>query len=140
MGLISTNYREYETIYVLRPEIEDSLAKDIMLKLKALVEAQGGINLKVSNWGRKKLAWERKKYQRGLYVHHAYLALSGVVEEFERNLAINENVLLRQTILVSRNINPADKTPEEDELETPVVKEKKEIPRRRDDFEEANAY
>ena len=49
MGLISTNYREYETIYVLRPEIEDSLAKDIMLKLKALVEAQGGINLKVSN-------------------------------------------------------------------------------------------
>ena len=140
MGLISTNYREYETIYVLRPEIEDSLAKDIMLKLKALVEAQGGINLKVSNWGRKKLAWERKKYQRGLYVHHAYLALTGVVEEFERNLAINENVLLRQTILVSRNINPADKTPEEDELETPVVKEKKEGPRRREDFEEANAY
>ena len=140
MGLISTNYREYETIYVLRPEIEDSLAKDIMLKLKALVEAQGGINLKVSNWGRKKLAWERKKYQRGLYVHHAYLALTGVVEEFERNLAINENVLLRQTILVSRNINPADKTPEDDELETPVVKEKKEGPRRRDDFEEANAY
>ena len=140
MGLISTNYREYETIYVLRPEIEDSLAKDIMLKLKALVEAQGGINLKVSNWGRKKLAWERKKYQRGLYVHHAYLALTGVVEEFERNLAINENVLLRQTILVSRNINPADKTPEDDELETPVVKEKKEGPRRREDFEEANAY
>ncbi|MBL92864.1 MAG: 30S ribosomal protein S6 [Myxococcales bacterium] len=140
MGLISTNYREYETIYVLRPEIEDSLAKDIMLKLKALVEAQGGINLKVSNWGRKKLAWERKKYQRGLYVHHAYLALAGVVEEFERNLAINENVLLRQTILVSRNINPADKTPEDDELETPVVKEKKEGPRRREDFEEANAY
>ena len=140
MGLISTNYREYETIYVLRPEIEDSLAKDIMLKLKALVEAQGGINLKVSNWGRKKLAWERKKYQRGLYVHHAYLELTGVVEEFERNLAINENVLLRQTILVSRNINPADKTPEDDELETPVVKEKKEGPRRSDDFEEANAY
>ena len=140
MGLISTNYREYETIYVLRPEIEDSLAKDIMLKLKALVEAQGGINLKVSNWGRKKLAWERKKYQRGLYVHHAYLALTGVVEEFERNLAINENVLLRQTILVSRNINPADKTPEEDELETPVVKEKKEAPRRRDDYEGANVY
>jgi small subunit ribosomal protein S6 len=94
----------------------------------------------VSNWGRKKLAWERKKYQRGLYVHHAYLALSGVVEEFERNLAINENVLLRQTILIARNINPADKTPEDDELETPVVKEKKDGPRRRDDYEEANAY
>ena len=27
MGLISTNYREYETIYVLRPELEDSLGK-----------------------------------------------------------------------------------------------------------------
>lgn len=140
MGLISTNYREYETIYVLRPEIEDSLAKDIMLKLKALVEEQGGINLKVSNWGRKKLAWERKKYQRGLYVHHAYLALTGVVEEFERNLAINENVLLRQTILVARNINPADRSPEADELETPVIKEKKDAPRRRDDGEEASAY
>ena len=129
MGLISTNYREYETIYVLRPELEDSLAKETMLQLKEVVEQQGGINLKVSNWGRKKLAWERKKYQRGLYVHHTYLAQTGVVNELERSLGINENVLLRQTILLARNVNPADRTAQEDELETPVVKEKKEQPR-----------
>ena len=100
-----------------------------MLQLKEIVEQQGGINLKVSNWGRKKLAWERKKYQRGLYVHHTYLAQTGVVNELERSLGINENVLLRQTILLARNVNPADRTAQEDELETPVVKEKKEQPR-----------
>ncbi len=140
MGLISTNYREYETIYVLRPELEDSLAKETMLQLKELVANQGGINLKVSNWGRKKLAWERKKYQRGLYVHHTYLAQSGVVNELERTLGINENVLLRQTILLARNVNPADRTAQDDELETPVVKEKKEAPRREHYSDDADNY
>ena len=130
MGMLSSNYREYETIYILRPELEDSLAKETMLSLKEVVAKHGGINLKVSNWGRRKLAWERKKHQRGLYVHHTYLAQSGVVSEFERTLGINENVLLRQTILLARNVVPSDRSEQEDELETPIVKEKKEVPRR----------
>ena len=95
-----------------------------MLQLKEVVEQQGGINLKVSNWGRKKLAWERKKYQRGLYVHHTYLAQTGVVNELERSLGINENVLLRQTILLARNVNPADRTAQEDRIGNPRGKGK----------------
>jgi small subunit ribosomal protein S6 len=50
--------REYETIYVLRPDLEDQVAIDLIQKMKGALEKQGGTHIKLSNWGRKKLAWE----------------------------------------------------------------------------------
>ena len=71
--------REYESIYVLNPETTDSAVKDFMVKMKDLVAREGGKNLKADCWGRRKLAWERGKHQRGVYVHHHYLGNPGLV-------------------------------------------------------------
>ena len=118
--------REYETIYVLNPEVSDSDAKDFMLKMKDLVSRQSGRNIKVDCWGRRKLNWDRGKHQRGLYVHHLYLGGPDLVKEYERTLAIDERVILRQSVLVNPSVDASTRPEQADQLDAPIVKERRE--------------
>lgn len=118
--------REYETIYVLRPDLEDQVAVDLIQKMKGALEKQGGTHIKLSNWGRKKLAWECDRHQKGMFVHHHYLGLPGVVKDYERALTLEESVLLRQTVLLQSNVAAGSIAPEQDELTPPAVKERRE--------------
>ena len=127
--------REYETIYVLNPQVSDADAKDFMLKMKDLVTRQSGKNIKVDCWGRKKLSFDRDNHERGLYVHHQYLGGSQLVKEYERSLSIDERVLLRQSILVDPKVDAAARPEQADQLEAPVVKERREGFRSGGDFD-----
>jgi len=125
--------REYETIYVLNPAIADGSAKDFMIKMKDVVARQGGKNIKVECLGRRKLAWERTKQNRGLYVLHTYLGQPGIVEEYERTLAIDDNVMLRQSVVRGLEVDPSQRAEEADRFDAPVVRERREHGRR-DEF------
>jgi small subunit ribosomal protein S6 len=115
--------REYETIYILKAELEDSSAIEFIGKMKSVVETKGGKHLQVTNWGRRKLAWERDRHQKGMMIHHRYLGQPGLVKEYERTLGIDENVLLRQTIVLNRAVDPASAVVDTDVLEPPITKE-----------------
>lgn len=132
--------REYETIYILNTNVADDAAVAFISKMKGIVEKEGGKHLKITNMGRRKLAWERNKHQKGMFVHHRYLGQPGIVAEYERNLAIEENVILRQTIVLNKQANPADFSAEEDVLNPPIVKEKDERKERRFDDEGDDRY
>lgn len=127
--------REYESIYVLNPEMTDPAARDFMLKMKDLITRDGGKNIKVDCWGRRKLAWERGKHQRGIYVHHHYLGHPGLVAEYERTLAIEEAVILRQSVLLAKDVNPDTRDEQADQLEIIVVRERKEPQRYASDMD-----
>jgi small subunit ribosomal protein S6 len=136
----AAHMREYETIYVIKPDVEDTKAIEFIQKMKALVEREGGKHLKITNMGRRKLAWERAKQQRGMFVHHRYLGASGIVAEYERTLAIEETILLRQTIVLNKDVDPAARTAEEDIVQPPIVKERDEKRERRFDDEYGDEY
>jgi small subunit ribosomal protein S6 len=123
--------REYETIYVMRPELDDKAAKDLMLANKDLIERLGGKTLKVTAMGRRKLAWETQKETRGIYIHHLYLGKPGIVKEFDRALSIDDKILTRQSVVLKHDIDPALAKVEEDELVPPVFKERREFSDRR---------
>jgi small subunit ribosomal protein S6 len=126
--------REYETIYVMRPELDDNAAKDVMLAKKELVEKMGGKTLKVTALGRRKLAWDTQKQNRGIYVLHHFLANANLVKDFDRALSIDDNILLRQSILINDDVDPNTAKVEEDVLVPPVYKEKREFSDRRGRF------
>lgn len=132
--------REYETIYILRNDIADDAAVAFITKMKGVVEKEGGKHLKITNMGRRKLAWERNKQQKGMFVHHRYLGQSGLVAEYERNLAIEESVILRQTIVLNKQALAADFAAEEDVVNPPLVKERDERKERRFDDEGDDRY
>lgn len=115
--------REYETIYILKPEIDDDTAVDFINKMKGLVEKNGGQHVQVTNLGRRKIAWERDRHQKGMFVQHRYLGQSGIVKEYERSLKLAEDCILRQTVVRRKAVDPSSVAAEADTIKPPVTKE-----------------
>ena len=107
--------REYETVYVLRPNTANDGVAEVNAKVKSVIEGMGGRVLKIDNWGKRRLAYEVAKERKGIYLYWRYLATSGVVEEAERNLRMLDNVIRFLTIRVDDNVDPEARPTELDD-------------------------
>src|SRR3954467_2190386 len=58
--------REYEVVYVLAPNADNTEAERIKNKVTEIVASFGGKLLKLDNWGRRKLAYVIRKHTRGI--------------------------------------------------------------------------
>jgi small subunit ribosomal protein S6 len=96
--------REYETIYILRPDIDADGAERIGSRLAEVVGRESGRLTKVETWGRRRLAYDIAKHRRGVYVYLKYLGGGKVVSEIERNLRLSDGVLKYQTVLVRNDV------------------------------------
>jgi small subunit ribosomal protein S6 len=96
--------REYETIYILRPNTPNEGVAEVNARIKSVIESQGGKILKVDNWGKRRLAYEVAKERKGIYLYWQYLGTSGVVEETERNLRMLDSVIRFLTVKVDEDI------------------------------------
>jgi len=96
--------REYETIYILRPNTPNEGVAEVNTRIKGVIEGMGGKVIKVDNWGKRRLAYEVAKERKGIYLYWLYLANSGVVEEAERNLRMLDNVIRYLTVKVDENV------------------------------------
>jgi small subunit ribosomal protein S6 len=101
--------REYETIYILRPDSTSDVIAQVNQKVRGVIEAGGGNLLKIDNWGKRKLAYEVKKQLKGIYLYWQYLGTTGVVEEIERNLRMLDQVIRYYTVKVDENVDPSAK-------------------------------
>jgi len=99
--------REYETIYILRPESTTDVIGQVNAKARAVIEAGGGRLLKVENWGKRKLAYEVQKQMKGVYLFFSYLGTAGLVEELERNLRLTDSVIRYYSVKMAENVDPA---------------------------------
>ena len=97
--------REYETIYVLRPNTTNEQVAEVNTRVKGIIESMGGKIVKVDNWGKRRLAYEVAKERKGIYLYWQYLAQPGVVEECERNLRMLDNVIRYLTTKVDENVD-----------------------------------
>jgi small subunit ribosomal protein S6 len=102
--------REYETIFILKPDVTNDAIGQANAKIRQVIETGGGVLLKVENWGRRKLAYEVKKQLKGVYVFFNYLGGAGLVEEVERNLHLTDTVIRYYTIKAAENVDAATKT------------------------------
>jgi small subunit ribosomal protein S6 len=107
--------REYETIYILRPNTPNEGVAEVNSKVRAIIEGLGGKILKVDNWGKRRLAYEVAKERKGIYLYWQYLGSPGLVEEAERNLRMLDNVVRYLTVKVDENIDVTARPSEIDE-------------------------
>ena len=98
--------REYETIFILRPDTNQDGIQAVNQRLKGIVEGMSGKLLKLDNWGKRKLAYEIKKQLKGTYLYWQYLGTSGLVSELERNLRMLDSVIRYYTTIVDSDIDP----------------------------------
>ena len=107
--------REYETIYILRPNTPNEGVAEVNTRIKGVIEGMGGKVIKVDNWGKRRLAYEVAKERKGIYLYWQYLAQPGVVEEAERNLRMLDNVIRYLTTKVDENVDVTARPTEIDE-------------------------
>ena len=109
--------REYETIYVLRPDAGREASEGISTRVLDVISKQRGALTRVENWGYRKLAYPVKKHGRGVYVYLKYVGDGALVAELERNLRIQDAVLKFQTVKVSDEVASAGVEPNQIEFE-----------------------
>jgi small subunit ribosomal protein S6 len=107
--------REYETIYILRPNTPNEGVAEVNSRIKGIIENMGGKIIKVDNWGKRRLAYEVAKERKGIYLYWQYLAQPGVVEETERNLRMLDSVIRYLTVKVDDNIDVSARPSEIDD-------------------------
>jgi len=90
---------KYETIYIIRPTVEEDGIKALEEKFKAIVEANGEIET-IDEWGKRKLAYLIDDIGEGYYVYMKFKASQDVPKELDRVFGITEDVLRHMIIKI----------------------------------------
>ena len=84
--------KNYELVYVVRPNAEDEVKEAVLNKIQEVISANGEVE-KVDTWGNRKLAYQIAKFSEGFYMLVNFKASADLPKELDRNLKINENVI-----------------------------------------------
>ncbi len=96
--------REYETTFVVQPEISDEGAKAILGRLDGILDTAGATRLMCEDHGKRKLAFEIRKFHKGHYYTLMFLDSGKVVPEVERVLRLDESILRFLTIQAASDV------------------------------------
>ena len=96
--------REYETTFIVQPEISDEGSQAILSKLDGVLEAGNSTRLMCEDHGKRKLAYEIRKFHKGHYYTLQFLNEGQVVPDLERTLRLDESVLRFLTIMADGEV------------------------------------
>lgn len=100
--------REYELIYVLQPDLADEREAEIHGKLDDAVSRGEGMLLLRDDWGKRKLAYEVRKFQKGHYFQLNFLGDGKSVPDIERLLRLDVDVLRFLTVLADEDVKDVE--------------------------------
>jgi small subunit ribosomal protein S6 len=90
----------YENVFIARQDISAAQVEAIADQFAALVAEQGGQVTKREYWGLRNISYRIKKNRKGHYMLFNLDAPPAAVNELERNMRINEDVLRYLTVRV----------------------------------------
>ena len=89
--------RHYELMVILDPELEERTIAPSLDRFLTVVTKAGG-TVKTEIWGRRRMAYEIKKNQEGIYAVVNLTAEPDSVKELDRQLTLNESILRTKVI------------------------------------------
>ncbi len=92
----------YESIFVLRPTLEEEARGAVIAKFQDIIAKEGGEVVKLEEWGIKKLAYEIQKLREGYYVLVEFKAPTELPKELERNYKIADEVIRYNLVKLER--------------------------------------
>jgi small subunit ribosomal protein S6 len=105
--------RRYELMLVLRPDTADDRVQQILDRTtRGIAESEGQI-VKVSPWGRRRLAYPISGHREGSYFIVVFDAPSESIDELERGLNITEEVMRHLVTRIERPARRGDKVDDE---------------------------
>jgi len=84
---------KYEIMFIVKATLEESALNSIVKEVQNLISNNGSKVIEFKEMGRKKLAYPINKEVSGFYYLMNVEANTETVQEFDRKLRINENIL-----------------------------------------------
>jgi small subunit ribosomal protein S6 len=104
--------RSYQSVLIIKPDIDEGRVTEALEKIAEFIEINGGVCLKVENWGKKRLAYRVKKNRFGIYLNLYHTLESSKVVELETKYKLYELIIKYMVVRL-----------EDDELERALGKE-----------------
>ena len=79
--------------------------KTVITKFTGIISSQNGVQLKLDEWGRRRLAYKIEKFSQGYYVLADFAGLPTGVAELERNLKIDDRIIRFLSVKTGENVN-----------------------------------
>jgi small subunit ribosomal protein S6 len=90
--------RQYESIFIINPELDESETNNVIEGVKATIESSGSKILKVDLWGRKKLAYKVKRHNDGYFVLLVFESNPDFVRQLSTYYQITELIIKYMTV------------------------------------------
>ena len=90
----------YEHTIIARQDTSPSEIKQLTEKYSKIVEKNEGEVIKTENWGLLNLSYLIKKNRKGTYIHFKIKCDGKVIEQLEKNEAIDKKLLRHLTVKV----------------------------------------
>ena len=86
--------RDYELLYIIKTEVGEEQTQAVIDRYNGILEGEGATVEKVDKWGKRTLAYTiDKKYTDGFYVLVNFKGEANAVDEVDRLMKIDENLL-----------------------------------------------
>ena len=83
----------YEKVMILDPNIDDNAVNETIERVKNVIVSKGGEIFKTDNWGRRKLAYELNKHQKGNYVLLFFKSPPDTILELEKLSKVVDSII-----------------------------------------------
>ncbi len=93
----------YEHVFLARQDVTQQQVEALTEQLKTVIAQQGGSVSKVEPWGLKSLAYRIKKNRKAHFTLMNITAPAAAIQELERQLSINEDVIRYITLRVEEH-------------------------------------
>lgn len=85
--------RDYEIMYIIRPDIEEEARKELIERFNSILTDNGATIEKVDEMGLRRLAYEIKKYRDGYYVVVNFKGDQRAINEFDRQAKFVDDII-----------------------------------------------
>lgn len=89
---------QYETMYILRPDLGDEQTDQSIAKYQTILKEQGSDEIDTQHRGKRRLAYEIQRYREGIYVQMNYSSGGQAVAAMEKAMRLSEDVIRYLTI------------------------------------------
>ena len=88
----------YETMYILRPDLNDEIVDATIGKYQTMLKDQGASILETQHRGKRRLAYEIDRNRDGIYIQMNYTGPGAAVAPLERAMRLSDDVIRFLTV------------------------------------------
>lgn len=97
--------REYEAMIIAKADLQEADLSKMVSKWESIIGINGGQVVKKETWGVRRLAYPIQKQVRGNYMVYDVATEQSNIQELERVLKLDENVLRAMVIKLADTVN-----------------------------------